>query len=104
MRRPVLLLLASTAALIVGGLPASDAAAAQRTITKRFGPVGIGPYAVKYRTSRFPAPRVNGHLVRMHARVVDRNGDQMPVSRMMLHHLTFKDLGAPNRTRRDVTY
>src|SRR5688500_643414 len=102
MRRPVLLLACLGAVLAT--LPPATAAAGQRTITKRFGPIGIGPYAVKYRTSRLPAPRVNGHIVRMHARVVDRRGRAMPVSRMMLHHLTFKDLGAPGRTRRDVTY
>jgi hypothetical protein len=101
MRRPVLLL-AFVGALVLA-LP-SAAGAAQRTITKRFGPIGIGPYAVKYRTSRFPAPKVDGHITRMHARVVDRRGRPMPVSRMMLHHLTFKDLGSPGRTRRDVTY
>ena len=101
MRRPLLLLALAAAAL--AALPTA-AEAAQRTITKRFGPVGIGPYAVKYRTSRFEAPRVNGHIVRMHARVVDRRGRQLPVSRMMLHHLTFKDLGRPGHTRRDTTY
>ena len=104
MRRPVLPLVLAALTLLATALPAAPAAAAQRTITKRFGPIGIGPYAVKYRTSRFPAPRVAGHVVRMHARVVDRKGRPMPVSRMMLHHLTFKDLGAPGRTRRDVTY
>ncbi|HEV3000482.1 MAG TPA: hypothetical protein VGW75_07075 [Solirubrobacteraceae bacterium] len=102
MRRPALLL-ALTGALLTTLAPA-PAHATQRTITKRFGPIGIGPYAVKYRTSRFPAPRVDGHVTRMHARVVDRRGRQLPVSRMMLHHLTFKDLGSPGRTRRDVTY
>ena len=102
MRRPVLLLAFLAALVLAGNVPFADAK--QRMITKRFGPIGIGPYAVKYRTSRFPSPRVDGHIVRMHARVVDRRGDPMPVSRMMLHHLTFKDLGAPGRTRRDVTY
>jgi plastocyanin len=101
MRRPVLLL-AFLGAMLLALPPA--AGAAQRTVTKRFGPIGIGPYAVKYRTSRFRAPRVDGHIVRMHARIVDRRGRQMPVSRMMLHHLTFKDLGRPGHTRRDVTY
>lgn len=102
MRRPVLLLACVGAVLVA--LPASTAGAAQRTIVKRFGPIGIGPYAVKYRTSRLPAPNVDGHIVRMHARIVDRRGRQMPVNRMMLHHLTFKDLGRPGHTRRDVTY
>src|SRR5918998_6875291 len=104
MRRPVLPLALAALTLLATALPVAPAAGAQRTITKRFGPIGIGPYAVKYRTSRFPAPRVNGHVVRMHARVVDGRGRPMPVSRMMLHHLTFKDLGSPGRTRRDVTY
>ena len=103
MRRPVLLL-ATLAALTCVTLPVAEAAGAQRTITKRFGPIGIGPYAVKYKTSQFPTPEVKGHIVRMRARIVDRQGQQMPVSRMMLHHLTFKDLGSPGRTRRDVTY
>ena len=102
MRRPVLLLACVGVAL--AALPAPIAGAAQRTIVKRFGPIGIGPYAVKYRTSRMPAPAVNGHIVRMHARIVDGRGRQMPVSRMMLHHLTFKDLGRPGHTRRDVSY
>ncbi|HEX8205755.1 MAG TPA: hypothetical protein VF587_06835 [Solirubrobacteraceae bacterium] len=102
MRRPVLLLACLGAILAI--LPTAGATAGQRTITKRFGPIGIGPYAVKYRTSRLPAPRVNGHIVRMHARVVDRQGRPMPVSRMMLHHLTFKDLGSPGHTRRDISY
>ena len=102
MRRSFLLLVCLGA--ILTALPAATAGAEQRTITKRFGPIGIGPYAVKYRTSRLPAPRVNGHIVRMNARVVDRRGRAMPVSRMMLHHLTFKDLGRPGRTRRDISY
>ena len=102
MGRPLLVL--ACLGVLAALLPPAGAAAAQRTITKRFGPVGIGPYAVKYRTSRFPAPNVGGHIVRMHARVVDRNGDPMPVSRMMLHHLTFKDLGRPGHTKRDTTY
>ncbi|HEX8122138.1 MAG TPA: plastocyanin/azurin family copper-binding protein [Solirubrobacteraceae bacterium] len=101
MRRPVLLLVFLGALTLA--LPAT-APAAQRTITKRFGPVGIGPYAVKYRTSRFPSPRVDGHIVRMHARLVGRDGRPLPIGRMMLHHLTFKDLGRPGHTRRDVTY
>ena len=102
MRRPALLLAFLGALVLV--LPAAPATAKQRTITKRFGPIGIGPYAVKYRTSRFPAPHVNGYVVRMHARIVDGRGNPMPVNRMMLHHLTFKDLGSPGHTRRDVTY
>jgi len=102
MRRPALLVAFLGALLLV--LPVATAGAKQRTITKRFGPIGIGPYAVKYKTSKFPTPQVNGHIVRMHARIVDRAGRQMPVSRMMLHHLTFKDLGVPGRTRRDITY
>jgi hypothetical protein len=102
MRRPVLVLACLAASLLA--LPAAAAPAKQRTITKRFGPIGIGPYAVKYRTSRFEAPKVNGHIVRMHARVVDRRGNPLPVSRMMLHHLTFKDLGRPGHTKRDRSY
>lgn len=90
-------------AALLAALPA-PAQAAQRTVVKRFGPVGIGPYAVRYATTRFPAPRLDGHVVRMHARVVDRRGRPMPVNRIMLHHLTFKDLGPPGRTRHDVSY
>jgi plastocyanin len=102
MRRPALLLAFVGALLLT--LPPATGLAKERTITKRFGPIGIGPYAVKYRTSRFPAPRVDGHITRMHARVVDGRGRPMAVSRMMLHHLTFKDLGSPGRTRRDISY
>src|ERR671917_461398 len=57
------------------------ASAELRTVTVRQGPIPVRPYAVRYtsKSTKFVrTPRVNGFLVGMHARVVDRRG--MPPS------------------------
>ena len=36
------------------------------------------------------SPGLDGHIVRMHARVVDSHGREMPVQQVMLHHIVYK--------------
>ena len=76
---------------------AQPAQASSRTVTLRSGPIVVDGYAVRYGTTRVPSVGVNGHITSMHARVVDRAGRRVPVARMMLHHITFIDLGRPVR-------
>ena len=96
--------------LAAGLLPGSedDAPAAQpsgvRTFTFRQGPLTVGPYQVRYTskaTKNVQAPDVDGFIVGMHARVVDETGQPIPVKRLMLHHIVYKDLGRFDGERRD---
>ena len=68
-------------------------------VTVRQGPLTVPPYGVRFtsrRTREVRAPRLDGWLVRMHARVVDAKGRPIPVREVMLHHVVYK-----NRSRRD---
>jgi plastocyanin len=73
-------------------------------VTLRYGPIHVGPYAVKYGTAPVQAPEMDGFITRMYARMVDKQGNAVPLSRMMLHHIAFLDLGGPGRPRIDETY
>jgi plastocyanin len=74
-------------------LPAPAAAELKR-VSFSHGPMRVGPYQVRARQSEpVRAPRVDGFLVRMHARVVDRRGRPIPVRRLMLHHVVYKNVG-----------
>ena len=85
---------------------AAPAQAALERVTARQGPFTLQPYQVRFDTSgtrRVRAPRLDGYLVRMHARVVDRRGRPIPVSRVMLHHLVYKNDGRFPGDRHDGT-
>jgi len=74
-------------------LPVCPAEAAIERVVVRQGPLTVKPYQVRYTSSGtrgVPAPRLDGYLVRMHARLVDRRGRPMPVRRVMLHHIVYK--------------
>ena len=78
---------------------AAPAQAALERVTVRQGPLRIEPYQVRFTspsTRQVRAPRLNGWLVRMHARVVDRRGRPLPVRKVMLHHIVYK-----NQSRRE---
>lgn len=95
--------LVTTLVALGGALPAR---AAIVRVTARQGPYQLQPYQVLYDTSGtrgVRAPRLNGFLVRMHARLVDRRGSPIPVSRIMLHHLVYKDDGRFRGDRHDGT-
>jgi plastocyanin len=79
------------AAFPLASAPAADAAV-ERVVVRQ-GPLTVAPYEVRYTSARTRAvrsPRLDGYLVRMHARVVDRAGRPMPVQRVMLHHVVYK--------------
>jgi Stress up-regulated Nod 19 len=97
---------AVVAAVLVCGAAATPAQGALKRVTARQGPFTLQPYQVLFDTSGtrgVRAPRLDGFLVRMHARLVDRHGRPVPVSRIMLHHLVYKDDGRFPGDRRDGT-
>jgi hypothetical protein len=95
----------AAAALVLGAAPA-PAQARLVHVTARQGPFVLPPYQVLFDTQGtrgVRAPRLDGFLVRMHARLVDRRGHPIPVSRIMLHHLVYKNDGRFAGDRHDGT-
>lgn len=93
------------AALVaVSGLAAPLAEAKLVRVSKVQGPLHVEGYGVRFtsnRTRAVKAPRMNGYIVRMHTRLVDRRGRPIPVKRVMLHHIVYKNLGRFRGDRRD---
>jgi hypothetical protein len=98
---PPALLLAVLAGLAV----AMPAAAEVRTETFRSGPIEVGGYAVKQNTTpdAVQAPKVDGFITGMEVDIVDRAGKVMPISRLMLHHIVFLNMGRTIGEKRDHT-
>ena len=92
-------LCALAATLLLAGPLTGAARGELKRVTVRQGPLTVPPYGVRFtsrRTREVRAPRLDGWLVRMHARVVDAKGRPIPVREVMLHHVVYK-----NRSRRD---
>jgi plastocyanin len=91
------------ATLASAALPAA-ADGRVRKVVVRQGPFHIQGYQVRYtdpKTRRARAPRMNGYIVKMYARVVDKGGRHIPVRRIMLHHVLYKNKGRFAGDRRD---
>lgn len=97
MRRAVL-----AALLACALLPAT--AQAEEVLTYRYGPIAIGPYEVNLRelVPDLPKPAVDGYVTGMEANIVDANGAAVPISRVMLHHVVFGNLGRRVGDRKDA--
>jgi hypothetical protein len=55
----------------------------------------MGGYNVLLPKPFVRAPRVNGHIVRMHARLVDERGRRVTIRDVMLHHVVFRRMWHP---------
>lgn len=101
MTRP---LCAFVVAVLMLALPASAGA---KTITKTFtyGPITVAGYEVKQTEVDFdaPEPKMDGFVTRMEVDVVDRRGKQVPIERLMLHHVVFHNFGSRLGAKRDQT-
>lgn len=66
----------------------------------RYGPVTVGPYAVRQvnQLSGVPKPALDGSIVNMSTNVTDRDGTPVPIQRLMLHHIVFGTLGRKDAT------
>ena len=71
----------------------------------RLGPVTVGPFQVLIKEAVFgiPKPDVDGHVTSMNVDVVDADGRRVPISRLMLHHIVFLNLGKSIGEKRDPT-
>jgi hypothetical protein len=96
-------LVAATASAVVGvAATAAPAGASVRTFTLRSGPVGMGDFNTALPKRWVRTPRVDGFIVRMHARLVDARGRPVTIRDVMLHHVTFRRQWRPAR-RHDCT-
>src|SRR3954451_13167794 len=92
LRRLSIPVLIAAAALIA----AAPAMAETKTETFRF-PVAVKGYQVKQEmTFGVQHPQVDGHITGMSVNVVDADGTAVPISRLMLHHIVFATVRAPN--------
>jgi plastocyanin len=110
-------ILAAAGALIVTALAAGPAAAApsswcrqdaaQGTTqqwTCQWGPVDVAGYEVKQSlTNAPPHPPVDGGITHLDVDVTDAAGTSVPISRLMLHHIVFLNLGQSLGGARDRT-
>jgi plastocyanin len=73
--------------------------------TCRMGPVTVAPFQVLTKELIFsvPKPDVDGFVTKMSVDVVDANGKQVPISRLMLHHIVFINIGKQLGSKRDPT-
>jgi plastocyanin len=83
---------------------AAPASAKIKVVTHRQGPMKLEPYEVRYtskETRAVKAPGMNGFLIGMYARVVDKKGRPIPIKQVMLHHIVYKNRGRFLGDRRD---
>lgn len=96
MRRALLI-----AVVVAGSASVLPGSALATPVTKTFtyGPVEVGGYAVKQQASmNIPRPEGAGFITHMSADVVDpKTGKQVPINRIMLHHILFLNLGNGSR-------
>lgn len=77
----------------------------KQTYDCRYGPITVAPFQVLTREAEFniPKPAVDGYVTNMETDVVDANGKQIPISRLMLHHIVFANVGSELGEKRDRT-
>jgi plastocyanin len=88
-----------------GSCTAGAAAGTKQNYTCRLGPVVVAPYQVLQRELLInpPKPLVDGHITDMSVDVVDKDGSKVPISRLMLHHIVFLNLGSRVGEKSDNT-
>jgi plastocyanin len=61
-------------------------------------PISVAPYEVLQTANFVPHPSDTGFITHMESDIVDGNGNQVPISRLMLHHIVFVNLARRDRT------
>jgi plastocyanin len=104
--RPIRALIAAIAGVLAAAaLWPAGAAADQTVISKQFKLPAIGGFDVR-QDVRFGAPRPEaglGRIVRMEADIVNGEGEPIPITELMLHHIVFINVGRADQTCDTVT-
>jgi hypothetical protein len=75
----------------------SIAGAAETTFTYQ-QPIKVAGYEVKQGLSLIPNPDVDGFITHMETDIVDGDGNPIPISRLMLHHIVYLNLNQTDST------
>jgi hypothetical protein len=86
LRRTALLLI--LAGILADVLPGA-AQAARKTVVLRSAPVAMAGFNVEFPKLWVPAPKLDGSVVGMDARLVDTHGKAVTIRDVMLHHVVF---------------
>jgi plastocyanin len=84
-------------------LAAAPASASEHTYKMRLGPIALDGYQVRQNSDPVRTPKVNGYITHMRAHVVDKRGRDIPIQRVMLHHVLFTNRGRFDGDRHDGT-
>lgn len=91
---PRISVIAGLAALVLPG----QASAGIQTLVFNSAPITVTRYEVARGVQLAPSPKVDGYVVGMSAEVVDVLGNPVPSQDVMLHHVVFAKVGAPDYT------
>jgi hypothetical protein len=88
-----------------GGCSLSGTQGPKQTYDCRYGPITVAPFQVLAKEIQLgmPKPDVDGAITNMETDVVDADGAPVPISRLMLHHIVFANVGATFGAKRDGT-
>jgi plastocyanin len=93
------IVLAPTATAAGGGCTATSTSGTQTTYSCNVPTGTIGPYEVRQWYDLVPTPPQTGSITHMETDIIDADtGAQVPISRLMLHHIVFTNLN-----KRDLT-
>ena len=98
-------LLGPSAASAASGCDAGTATGPHETTYECNVPTGtIGGYEVRQWYAGVPTPPENGYITHMETDIVDVNtGQQVPIQRLMLHHIVFTNLNRRDSTCQSYT-
>jgi plastocyanin len=88
----------SVVAVLAAAFHSGGARAAEQTLVFRSAAITIPGYGVAQSYQLVPSPTLDGYVTSMSADVVDGNGASVPITNVMLHHVVFAKLGAPDTT------
>ena len=92
-------MLRSLAAVFVAALVLPvTALGGERTLTFTYGPISVPGHGVATSYGLAGSPDVDGHVVGMKADIVDALGNVQGDDDIMLHHIVFAKIGAPDYT------
>ena len=98
--RRLALALALAAALV--GVTAAPASAKQ--VTKSFDyPVDVDPFEVEQASTVLKPGEIDGYITGFSVDVVDADGTQVPINRLMLHHIVFARVGVQHPGCQTIT-
>jgi hypothetical protein len=86
------------AATVVGLCFGPAAEAGVQTLVFKTGPITVTPYDAITKSQLIDSPSVDGYVTGIKADLVDADGNVVPNTHVMLHHVVFAKIGAPDYT------